>query len=110
MADDNVCPLIYNCLLLRRDFQEIKLFTYNGVDPSTAYNLLWEDISGHDVAEDVAKEGHPCLSSRESRKNSSAHDVFYKARLDEKRSWTSCGGGERLNLKAKIEPQPGNPV
>ncbi|KAF8910446.1 hypothetical protein CPB84DRAFT_1702121 [Gymnopilus junonius] len=49
---------------------EINPFTYveiNGLkipEPSAAYNLLWEGISGHDVA----KEGHLRLSSKESLK------------------------------------------
>ncbi|KDR68521.1 hypothetical protein GALMADRAFT_256748 [Galerina marginata CBS 339.88] len=49
---------------------EINPFTYveiNGLkipEPSAAYNLLWEGISGHDVA----TEGHLRLSSKESLK------------------------------------------
>ncbi|KAF9534025.1 hypothetical protein CPB83DRAFT_420329 [Crepidotus variabilis] len=57
---------------LRRmaEASEINPFTYveiNGLkipEPSAAYNLLWEGISGHDVA----KEGHLRLSSKESLK------------------------------------------
>jgi len=45
-------------------------FTYveiNGLkipEPSAAYNLLWEGVSGHDVA----KDGHLRLSAKESLK------------------------------------------
>ncbi|KIM40772.1 hypothetical protein M413DRAFT_167654 [Hebeloma cylindrosporum] len=49
---------------------EINPFTYveiNGLkipEPSAAYNLLWEGVSGHDVA----KDGHLRLSAKESLK------------------------------------------
>jgi len=51
-------------------FQEINPFTYveiNGLkipEPTAAYNLLWEGVSGHDAA----KDGHLRLSWKESLK------------------------------------------
>lgn len=55
--------------------QETIPFTYveiNGLripEPSAAYNLLWETISGHDVSND----GHLKVSSREALKRLSNH-------------------------------------
>lgn len=60
----------YQSNLLFPSFQEVNPFTYveiNGLkipDPSAAYNLLWEGISGHDVG----REGHLRLSAKESLK------------------------------------------
>ncbi|KAF8173916.1 hypothetical protein BJ912DRAFT_991510 [Pholiota molesta] len=54
---------------------ETNPFTYveiNGLkipEPSAAYSLLWEGISGHDVA----KEGHLRLSAKESLKSLTRH-------------------------------------
>lgn len=55
--------------------QETNPFTYveiNGLrisEPSAAYSLLWEAVSGHDVAE----EGHLKISSKEALKNLTRH-------------------------------------
>ena len=56
-------------------FQETNPFTYveiNGLrvsDPTAAYCLLWEGVSGHDVSTD----GHLKISAKQSLKNLSRH-------------------------------------
>jgi hypothetical protein len=56
---------------LRPFLQETSPFTYveiNGLkipEPSTAYSLLWEAVSGHDTK----KEGHMRVSAKESLRN-----------------------------------------
>lgn len=55
--------------------QETSPFTYveiNGLripEPSTAYNLLWEAVSGHDAS----REGHMKISTKESLKQLTKH-------------------------------------
>jgi origin recognition complex subunit 1 len=68
---------VYVALILYRDhearssmfvLQETNPFTYveiNGLkipEPSAAYNLLWEGVSGHDTA----KNGHLRIGAKES--------------------------------------------
>lgn len=78
MAENNVCSLF----LFNRGFshlnivwQETNPFTYveiNGLrvpEPSAAYNLLWETVSGHDVASD----GHLKVSAKEALKQLTKH-------------------------------------
>ncbi|KIY49297.1 P-loop containing nucleoside triphosphate hydrolase protein [Fistulina hepatica ATCC 64428] len=59
----------------RAENSEINPFTYieiNGLkipEPSAAYNLLWEAVSGHDVA----KDGHLRVSAKESLRELTRH-------------------------------------
>ena len=43
-------------------------------EPSAAYNLLWEGVSGHDVA----KDGHLRVSSKDSLKALTQHFMIGK--------------------------------
>lgn len=76
MAQNNV--IFISFILFYRNLhyaQETSPFTYveiNGLripGPHTAYNLLWEAISGHDVATD----GHLTISTKEALKRLTKH-------------------------------------
>ena len=74
-----VASLYSNSLLC---IQETNPFTYveiNGLripDPGAAYNLLWEGLSGHDVA----REGHLRVSSGEALKRLERYFAGVKGR------------------------------
>jgi origin recognition complex subunit 1 len=77
MAEESVSsslsPIFYASYIPRT--QETNPFTYveiNGLkipDPTAAYSLLWEAVSGHDVS----GEGHLKISAKESLKCLSRH-------------------------------------
>lgn len=78
MAENNVCSLLFSTGAsphFNIIWQETNPFTYveiNGLrvpEPSAAYNLLWETVSGHDMASD----GHLKVSSKEALKQLTKH-------------------------------------
>jgi origin recognition complex subunit 1 len=66
---------LYRCRVDTNTCQETNPFTYveiNGLripEPTAAYSLLWEAVSGHDVT----KEGHLRIGAKESLKLLTTH-------------------------------------
>jgi origin recognition complex subunit 1 len=77
MAENNVCsfsisPFSHSMIFVWKETNPFTYIEINGLripEPSAAYNLLWETVSGHDVASD----GHLKNSSKEALKQLTKH-------------------------------------